>query len=79
LAETEFERDVDATIRRIHFSGSGDAPAAATFGMLPPGGGFLDTTIDPQTLPQWMSTEDVAYYAGEFRRTGNSRRTELVS
>ena len=38
--------------------------------MLPPGGGFLDNTIDPEKLPQWMSTEDVAYYAGEFRRTG---------
>jgi hypothetical protein len=24
----------------------------------------------PETLPPWMSTEDVAYYAGEFRRTG---------
>lgn len=70
VAEAEFERDVEATIRRIHYSGSGDAPAAATFGMLAPGGGFLANTIDPQTLPPWLSSQDVAYYAGEFRRAG---------
>jgi pimeloyl-ACP methyl ester carboxylesterase len=70
VAEAEFERDIEATIRRIHFSGSGDAPARVTFGMLAPGAGFLDNTIDPETLPPWMSAEDVAYYAAEFRRTG---------
>jgi len=70
VAEAEFERDVQASIRRIHFSGSGDAPTAASFGMLAPGSGFLDNTTDPETLPAWMSTEDVAYYAGEFRRSG---------
>lgn len=40
VAEAEFERDVEATIRRVHFSGSGDAPVAAAFGMLAPGTGF---------------------------------------
>jgi pimeloyl-ACP methyl ester carboxylesterase len=70
VAEAEFERDVEATIRRIHYSGSGDAPAGGAFGMLAPGAGFLDGTTDPETLPAWMSAEDVAYYAGEFRRTG---------
>jgi pimeloyl-ACP methyl ester carboxylesterase len=70
VAEAEFERDVDATIRRIHYSGSGDAPQGAAFGMLAEGGGFLDNTTDPATLPAWMSAEDVAHYAGEFRRSG---------
>ena len=70
VAEAEFERNVEATIRRIHYRGFGDAAATATFGMLMPGGGFLDNTIDPEILPPWMSTDDVAYYAGEFRRTG---------
>jgi len=70
VAETEFERDPEATIRRVHFSGSGDAPPRTTFGRLAPGAGYLDNTVDPETLPAWMTAEDVAYYAGEFRRSG---------
>ena len=70
LAEAEFERDVRVSIRRIHFSGSGDAPGQASFGMLAPGAGFLANTIDPEVLPAWMSADDVAYYAGEFGRAG---------
>lgn len=70
VAEAEFERDVAASIRRIHFSGSGDAPEQAAFGMLAPGTGFLANTVDPPTLPSWMTEDDVAYYAGEFGRTG---------
>jgi pimeloyl-ACP methyl ester carboxylesterase len=70
VAEREFERDVAATIRRVHFSASGDAPPRSTFGILAPGAGFLDNTVDPEHLPPWMSADDVAYYAGEFRRSG---------
>lgn len=70
VAEAELERAPQASIRRIHFSGSGDAPPGATFGMLEPGAGFLDNTVDPETLPPWMSAQDLAYYADEFRRTG---------
>jgi pimeloyl-ACP methyl ester carboxylesterase len=70
VAEAEFERDIEATLRRVYFSGSGDAPERASFGVLKEGGGFLDSTIDPEVLPAWMSAEDIAYYAGEFRRAG---------
>lgn len=70
VAEAEFERDVAASIRRIHFSGSGDAPGQASFGMLAPGAGFLANTVDPAVLPAWMDADDVAYYAGEFDRAG---------
>jgi pimeloyl-ACP methyl ester carboxylesterase len=70
VAEAEFERDVEASIRRIHFSGSGDAPEGLAFGVVPAGKGFLDSTIDPEVLPDWMSAQDVAYYAAEFRRSG---------
>ena len=68
MAEAEFERDIEATLRRVYFSGSGDAPERASFGLLKEGGGFLDSTIDPKVLPAWMTAEDIAYYAGEFRR-----------
>lgn len=70
VAEAEFERDVEATVRRVQFSSSGDAPERASFGRVDFDKGFLGNTLDPQTLPPWLSAEDVAYYAGEFRRAG---------
>ena len=70
VAEAELERDVAASLRRIYFSGSGDGPERATFGVLAPGAGVLSNTVDPATLPAWLPPEDIAFYAGEFRRAG---------
>ena len=70
VAEAEFERDVSASIRRIHYSGSGDGPERATFGMLEAGKGFLGNTVEPALLPAWLPQEDIDYYVGEFSRAG---------
>ena len=35
-----------------------------------PNQGFLDNLVDPETLPSWLSPQDVAYYVSEFSRTG---------
>jgi len=70
VAEAEFERDIPATLRRVYFSGSGDAPERDSFGVLAPGKGFLDNTVDPASLPAWMNQQDIDYYAGEFQRAG---------
>ena len=71
VAEAELARDVSATMRRLAYTGSGDAPRRASgLGMVPRGGGFLDHTIDPPSLPEWLSAADIAFYAEEFGRTG---------
>jgi pimeloyl-ACP methyl ester carboxylesterase len=71
VAEAELQRDVAATMRRLAYTGSGDAPRrASNMGMVPRGGGFLDHTIDPPSLPEWLSAADIAFYAEEFGRTG---------
>ncbi len=70
VAEAELEKDVAASIRRMHYSASGDGPDIATFGMLKTGKGILDNTVEPETLPAWLSERDVEEYASEFRRTG---------
>ncbi len=77
VAEAELERDPRRTIRRVLYSGSGDAPPGAdntlgreTPGMVPRTGGLLTQTIDPADLPPWLSEEDIDFYAGEFARTG---------
>lgn len=69
VAEAELERDPAASIRRIHYSGSGDAPPRTTFGRLGQGG-LLDNTTEPPQLPAWMGADDLAVYAGAFAARG---------
>ncbi len=38
--------------------------------MVPRTGGFLTRTIDPPTLPPWLTDADIDFYAGEFARAG---------
>ena len=74
VAEEELGRDPRATIRRLLYSGSGDAPgpldpASRSFmGMVPRGAGFLSRTEDPAVLPAWLTDADIDFYAGEFAR-----------
>jgi pimeloyl-ACP methyl ester carboxylesterase len=70
VAEAELERDVRATMRRLSYSGSGDAPVRDNVAMVPQGGGFLVHMTDPETLPPWLTAADIDFYAGEFGRTG---------
>jgi pimeloyl-ACP methyl ester carboxylesterase len=70
VAEAELERDVEASIRRIYFNGSGDGPDWPVFGRLQPGQGLLGRMIEPETLPAWLSLADIAYYTREFTRSG---------
>jgi pimeloyl-ACP methyl ester carboxylesterase len=70
VAESELEADVEATIRRVSYSMSGDGPGRIVAGIMAPGARFLDATVEPDTLPAWLTQEDIAYAAGEFKRTG---------
>ena len=72
-AEAELERDISLTLRRLLYSASGDAPrrgASAGVGMVPRDGGFLTRMKTPETLPAWLTEADLAFYTGEFARTG---------
>lgn len=71
VAEAELERDPEASLRRILFSGSGDAPERDGLPLnLPEGGGFLDRTIDPPRLPAWLTAEDLSQMSDLYRRSG---------
>jgi hypothetical protein len=78
VAEAELQRDVRSTMRRMAYSGSGDAASRLGAGRTPGGeiamvkrgGGFLDHTIDPLSLPAWISEADIDFYTKEFSRTG---------
>ncbi len=77
VAEAEAGRDPRATVRRLLYWGSGDAPRRAEprlgrgdVGMVPRGGGFLNPRDAPATLPSRLTETDVDFYAGEFARAG---------
>ena len=70
VAEAELQRDVRSTMRRMAYTGSGDAPQGGRLGMVPRDGGFLTYTVDPETLPAWISDADIDFYTREFTRTG---------
>ncbi len=74
VAEAELERDVRTTMRMLLYSVSGDAPAdrAEAQPVVPQGGGFLDIMLAPETLPAWLTEQDIDYYTSEFERTGFS-------
>jgi pimeloyl-ACP methyl ester carboxylesterase len=68
-AETEFERDVRTTIRKLLYGLSGDVPEVPT-PIVPEGGELLDIFEEPNALPSWLNEEDVDVYTREFARTG---------
>ena len=77
VAEAELERNPRETIRRLLYSGSGDVQRESEDAlsdrlpfMVPRTGGFLTRTVDPSTLPGWLTEADVDVFAGEFARTG---------
>jgi pimeloyl-ACP methyl ester carboxylesterase len=72
VAEKELEADPAKTIRCVYYSASGDISdedrkAGRDKG---PDATLLEGAVDPDPLPAWLSDEDVAYYAGEFERSG---------
>jgi pimeloyl-ACP methyl ester carboxylesterase len=68
--EAELERDPADTIRRIMWSISGDAPEGSGPPAFGGGPGFLDGRENPETLPDWLTQEDVDHFAVEFGRSG---------
>jgi pimeloyl-ACP methyl ester carboxylesterase len=70
-AERELERDVRASLLATFYSLSGDAAPNErwryAFGREEK---FLDSVVLPRTLPPWLSEADLAFFTGEFKRTG---------
>lgn len=70
VAEAELERDVRASLRKVYYNASGDAPGGTFLSGKGPDSGLLDGLPDPDPLPAWLTEADLAYYAGEFQKSG---------
>jgi pimeloyl-ACP methyl ester carboxylesterase len=66
VAEAEFERDVALTMRKV--LGRGVSDPSAMF--ITEGKGFLDNIGPVETLPDWISEADIAYFTEAYRKSG---------
>jgi pimeloyl-ACP methyl ester carboxylesterase len=70
VAEAELQQDIRGALRRLYYTAGGEmVEKDKGFGRLT-GGTLLANTVDPETLPAWLSEADLDYYTGEFARTG---------
>jgi pimeloyl-ACP methyl ester carboxylesterase len=67
IAEREFERDVDKTMRRILGRGFSD-PAASLF--VEDGKGFLGDLSAFPPLPDWLGETDLLYFSEVYKKSG---------
>jgi pimeloyl-ACP methyl ester carboxylesterase len=67
VAEAEFERDVELTMRAVLGRGFSD-PSASQF--IEEGKGFLGDARNTTPLPDWLSEADLAYFSEAYRKSG---------
>jgi pimeloyl-ACP methyl ester carboxylesterase len=74
VAEHELQHNVRATLRRLLFGGSGNAPDRGINSMVenppPKTAYFLDQLADTDVLPAWLSEADLDFFTAEFTRRG---------
>ncbi len=70
-AEAELETDIRKTMLMLLYSASGDPPAEKRWRFLfSKSEKLLDTVSLPDTLPNWLSEQDIDFFSSEFKRTG---------
>jgi pimeloyl-ACP methyl ester carboxylesterase len=70
VAEAELEADIRKSLRTVYFSISGDAPEGLLLAPKPSTARFLDGMMDPETLPAWLTEEDLDYYVAQYEQSG---------
>ena len=71
MVEKEIEEDVRETMIKFLYSASGDPPPDKQWNFLfGKDKRFIDTGFLPDTLPAWLTEEDVDVFAEAFKRTG---------
>jgi pimeloyl-ACP methyl ester carboxylesterase len=72
-AEAEIEPDVAGWLRGFYVAASANATPSSdggTIATVPAGGRLRDRFGPPGPLPPWLGEEDLAFYTGEFERSG---------
>jgi pimeloyl-ACP methyl ester carboxylesterase len=70
VPEAELQQDIRGALRRIYYTAGGEfTEKGKGFARLGEGT-LLTNTVDPPSLPPWLSEADLDYYTQEFSRTG---------
>lgn len=70
-AEADIEKDVRSWLLGFYVGASGDAPTdQESFALIPPGRSMRSMLKSPETMPEWLSDEDLDFYVAEFERSG---------
>ena len=71
-AERELDEDVRRWLLGFYFTASGDGPPLLrdTVAMIPHGAQMRDRFAYPDSMPAWLTDEDLDVYAAEFEHTG---------
>ena len=78
--EKELDADPRATMARVLYSASGDAPSGGQFAfMFPKTKKFIETGTMPDKLPPWLTDADLDFFAARVQAHRLSRRHQLVS
>tara|TARA_R110002072_G_scaffold64_8_gene403 strand:+ start:6392 stop:7345 length:954 start_codon:yes stop_codon:yes gene_type:complete len=69
IAEAEFEKDIEVSLRKFLYLASGEADLT---GLAPkgPDSDLLSEIPDPGKLADWCSPADLAYYVKQFKKSG---------
>lgn len=70
VAEAEFEADLTLALSTIYHQASGGRPRHGVFQAKAPSATFLEGTSPPETLPDWLTEDDLAYYVSQFEQSG---------
>ena len=69
IAETEFEANLEVTLRKFMYMASGDADLS-NISPRSVDSDLLSDIPDPGELPAWCTKDDLQYYVNEFSRDG---------
>jgi pimeloyl-ACP methyl ester carboxylesterase len=70
VAEAELEADARASLRKLYFAVSGDAPQAGWGADKAADATLLDGMIDPEPFPAWLSEADLQVFVDAFEGSG---------
>ena len=71
-AEAEIEADVRRWLLGFYYCASGDITDGPNISLVERGKKLSDKFQYPETMPAWLSDQDLDYYAAEFERSGFS-------
>ena len=70
IAEKELEKDIETSLRKIYYWGSGEGRDAKVRSNPNKDSTLLEGLINPKPFPKWLSEEDLNFYVNQFKHSG---------